>query len=362
MYTQPVETPADFQPRASVDAMYTQIIADLTDAVSKLPATYPTDQNGRATKWAAYALLGRVQMQKGDYGAARTALLEVKNNGGFQLMPNYLDNFLEETEFNKESIFEVVYFERAANTFNWGGNGDDPTQPQGTVRNQEYSPIAWRNLIPSNKFLNEFERTTKGDTKSDPRFDMSVYKTGDKFNNNILTLTDAMQNGNSSVIEGDTVKISWRKFMMIYKHGIGSDRAGGGINQRMIRYSEVLLMLAECENELNNIPAAVGYLNDVRDRTSVQMPHYPTANWPTTTKDQVTRAIMHERSVELGGEEVRNRDILRWRKKGYYPSVVKEPLYYFRANRDELLPIPQQEIDNNPKLGEGGIQPQNQGY
>ena len=97
----------------------------------------------------------------------------------------------------------------------------------------------------------------------------------------------------------------------------------------MIRYAEVLLMLAECENEAGNIPGAVGYLNQVRDRPSVAMPHYPTTQFPVTTKDEVTKAIMHERMVELGDEEVRNVDIMRWRKKGYYPSVAPEPLILF---------------------------------
>jgi len=231
--------------------------------------------------------------------------------------------------------------------------------PIGTVRNQEYSPIAWRNLIPSDRYLNEFENTLTGAAKSDPRFKMSVYQTGDLFNNGNSTLTDAMQNGNKSVLRGDSVKISYRKFTLIYKHGVGGDRAGGGINQRIIRYADVLLMLAECENEANNFGAAVGYLNQVRDRASVLMPHYPTAQYPTTTKDQVTKAIMYERTVELGDEEVRDRDILRWRKKGYFTT---DPLKYFRPNRDELLPIPQQEIDNNPKLADGGLPKQNAGY
>jgi hypothetical protein len=68
---------------------------------------------------------------------------------------------------------------------------------------------------------------------------------------------------------------------------------------------------------------------------------------------------MHEKTAELGGEQIRNRDILRWRKKGYF---TVEPLSYFQANRDPLLPIPQQEIDNNPLLGAGGVSAQNQGY
>lgn len=356
MYLEPVTAPNQFQPRATEASIYEQIIKDLTDAAAALPASYSDEDRGRVTKGAANAMLGRVQMQKGDYAAAKTALLAVKNSGLYNINIPYSDNFLEETEFNKESIWEAVFFENKPNQFNWGGEsgptGDDPSQAQGTVRNQEYSPIAWRNLIPSDRFLNEFEST-------DPRFGMTVYQTGDTYNKGTAVLTDDDQNGNSSVVNGVTKKISWRKFMIIYKHGKGGDRAGGGNNQRLIRYAEVLLMLAECENELGNGGAAVDYLNQIRDRPGVNMPHYPTAKFPTGNKAEITQAIMHEKTVELGDEEVRNRDILRWRKKGYF---AKEPLPYFKAGRDELLPIPQQEIDNNPQLGSGGVNKQNGGY
>jgi hypothetical protein len=299
-------------------------------------------------------------MQKGDYASAKTALQAVMSAGIYSLVDNYSYNFDEEHEFNKESIFEAVFFDRGDNNFNWGGTGDDQpnAQPQSTVRNQEYSPIAWRNLIPSNHFLNEFENITTGAAKTDPRFGMAVYQTGDKYFNNTTTLTAAAQNGNSSVVDGVTKKISWRKFMLIYKDN--STFRPGGINQRIIRYADVLLMMAECEIELGSAPAvALGYLNQVRDRPGVQMPHYPTTQYPCSNKSEVIKAIMHERTAELGDEEVRNRDILRWRKKGYYTT---DPLPYFRANRDELLPIPQAEIDNNPELGAGGIPKQNQGY
>lgn len=361
MYLEPVTASNQFQSRASEANIYDQIVKDLTDAAAALPPSYGDEDRGRVTKGAAYAMLGRVQMQKGDYAAARVALTAMKNLGLYTINIPYGDNFLEETEFNKESIWEAVFFENKPNQFNWGGQGDDPSQPQGTVRNQEYSPIAWRNLIPSNHYLNEFENTATGAAKTDPRFAMSVYQSGDTYNNGNSVLTDDDQNGNSSVLNGVTKKISWRKFMIIYKHGKGGDRAGGGNNQRIIRYAEVLLMLAECENELNNPAVAVDYLNQVRDRPGVNMPHYPTAQFPTGTKDQVTKAIMHEKTVELGGEEIRNRDILRWRKKGYFPASA-DPLSYFKKDRDELLPIAQQEIDNNPQLATNGINKQNGGY
>ncbi|MBD0366672.1 MAG: RagB/SusD family nutrient uptake outer membrane protein [Flavisolibacter sp.] len=366
LYTKPVSSPSDFQPRAPEDQVYNQIIADLKDAAAVLPPSFSGANLGRVTKGAANAQLGRVYMQKGDYANAKTVLLDVYNSGLYDInsVP-YINNFLEETEFNKESIWEAVFVENVRNSFNWGYQGDIAGgQSQGTTRNQEYSPITWRNLIPSNKYLNEFENTATGAAKTDPRFAMSVYQSGDKYNNDQSVLTDADQNGNASVVNGVTKKISWRKFMTIYKYGKtaaegGPDRAGGGNNQRMIRFAEVILMLAECEAELGNLAQAVIYLNQIRNRPGVEMPNYPTAQFPTGTKPQVIAAIMHEKMVELGDEEIRNRDILRWRKKGYFTS---DPLPYFRANRDELLPVPQQEIDNNPKLGEGGINKQNPGY
>jgi len=364
IYTTTVKGQNDFQPRAKEADVYKLIIQDLQDAAGALPekSTYATTDLGRATKSAANALLGRVYMQSGDYASAKASFLKIPISGadGYSLTDRYLDNFEEETKFNNESIFEIVFYDKKDNNFNWGGDniGDGPSADQSTVRNQEYCPVAWRNLIPTNRFLNEFENTATGAARTDPRFSYTVYQSGDVYNNGANVLTDADQNGNSSIINGVTRKVSWRKWMLMYKEK--SSFHPGGNNQRLIRYAEILLDLAECEAELGS-PASVvtGYLNQVRARPSVAMPPYPTAQFPCVTKSDLIKAIMHERTVELGDEEVRNIDIIRWRKKGYFTT---DPLAYFRPNRDELLPIPQIEIDNNPKLGSGGIAAQNPGY
>ncbi len=362
LYTTPVTTPDQYSPRVSEDMVYTQAIQDLTDAANTLPSTYAAKSDqGRPTAGAANAMLGRVYMQKGDYASAKTALDKVAKSGMYHLVDNYMDNFLEETEFNSESVFEAVFVDKGDNAFNWGYVGDGANDAQSTVRNQEYCPVAWRNLIPSNHFLAEFEKTSTGAAKSDPRYQYTVYETGDLFNNGNTVLTADMQNGNASVVNGQTIKISWRKFMLLYKQDLATASFHpGGNNQRIIRYAEVLINLAECETELGNTAAAVDYLNQVRDRASVAMPHYPTAQYPTGSKEQVIKAVMHEKTVELGDEELRNVDIIRWRKKGYFTGG--DPLSYFKAGRDELLPIPQSEIDNNPNLATGGINKQNPGY
>jgi tetratricopeptide (TPR) repeat protein len=352
LYKNYVTSLAGSAPRSPEADVYAFIVADLKAAQDALPATYDAANQGRATKGAAQMLLARVYMQQGDYANAKTELQKIISSGTYQLVDEYNDNFTEETEFNKESIWEVNFLP-SGGTFNWGGDGDGASGGEETVRTQEYSGIGWRNIIPSNSLLAEFEKTAKGDAKTDPRYAKSVYTTGDKFNNGQSVLTDAQQNGFSSMVDGKEQKISWRKFTLMYKAGVSTT---GGINQRIMRYAETLLAMAESENELGNTASAVTYLNMIRNRASVAMPVYPTANFPVSTKDQVFTAIMHERRIELNGEEIRNRDILRWRKLG---KLKTEPLTYFQKGKHELLPIPQQEIDNNPNIGLKG---QNPGY
>ena len=55
---------------------------------------------------------------------------------------------------------------------------------------------------------------------------------------------------------------------------------------------------------------------------------------------------MHERAVELGAEELGSIDILRWRKKGYYPSIRTDPV----PGQVNLFPIPASEISTNPLI------------
>lgn len=352
LYKNYVTSVAGSLPRSSEADVYAFIAADLKAAQDALPATYDAANQGRATKGAAQMLLARVYLQQGDYANAKTELQKVISSGMYALVDEYNDNFIEETEFNKESIWEVNFLP-SGGTFNWNGDADGASAGEETVRTQEYSGIGWRNIIPSNSLLAEFEKTSKGDAKTDPRYAKSVYTTGDKFNNGQTILTDDVQNGNSSTVDGKVQKISWRKFTLMYKAGVSTT---GGINQRIMRYAETLLSMAECENELGNLNSAVTYLNMIRNRPSVAMPVYPTAKYPVSTKDQVFDAIVHERRVELNGEEIRNRDILRWRKLG---KLKTEPLSYFQKGKHELLPIPQQEIDNNPNIGVKG---QNPGY
>ena len=353
VYTEPITSSVDFKGKSPAADVYTLIISDVTDAVAKLPANYGSSDRGRATKGAANTLLGKVQMQKGDYAAAKAALLQVY--GQYSLV-NFLWNFDGDIksdagvlitaghEFNAESIFEVVFVDKGDNNFNWGYNGEGSTSPMSGVRNQEYG-ITWGNVIPSDRLLNEFE-------SGDPRYALSIYEEGnqiltapgavDNINNPSvvpLTLTAAAMNIATSTRGGVVKKRFFRKYN-IYEY-VNSGFHPGGVNQRVYRYADVLLMLAECEAEVGTPAQAAIYINQVRGRAGVAM-----APVTLTTKNAALLAVMHERAVELGAEEVASIDILRWRKKGYYPSITTDPV----PGQTSLFPIPASEISANPLI------------
>ena len=93
-------TASSFVTRNTVDEVYTQVIADLTLAASKLPA----DNDVYASSGAANALLARVYLQKGDYPNARDAANTVISSGAYTLMPAYADVFNNDNN-TTEDIF-----------------------------------------------------------------------------------------------------------------------------------------------------------------------------------------------------------------------------------------------------------------
>lgn len=341
-------------PKATVDEVYISIISNLQDAIAGLSLNYSGEDIGRATNGAARALLARVYMQRGDYESAKIQLKAIIDSGQYYLVDDYVDNFLEETEYNSESVFEVGYMD--SNGLNNGLNHDGLGR-ETTLHNQDISPITWGNLIPSESLLEEFESTdVAGDTKTDPRYKFSFYEVGDTIVSGPLKESD-FNVASSSIRGGTPKKVGWRKHTIIYKY---APKYYSGLNERVIRYAEVLLMMAECQNETGESENDVlTTLNQLRDRVSVMMPHYPTTNYSTATKEDRFKAIVHEKRVELCGEEIRNRDILRWRQQGKLDLIGGDPISYFQPNKYELLPIPQDEINNNPNISSSD---QNSGY
>jgi starch-binding outer membrane protein, SusD/RagB family len=349
MYTEPVVSSTGFKGKEPAANIYTQIISDLTDAATKLPPSYSGSDLGRATKGAANALLGRVNLQKGDYNAAKTALLAVYNSNLYDVNIPFLWNFDGDIksnnvtpaevghEFNKESVFEVAFVDKGDNGFGWGGENTSATSAGATMRAQDWGTV-WGNVIPSNRILDEFEA-------ADPRYKWTVWEAGDMVRTKAGTvpgvaITPAEMNVDSSIRNGVKIRRVYRKYSLndwVAVSGI----IPSGINYRLIRYADVLLMLAECEAEVGTPAQAAVYINKVRQRPGVNMPAVAPA-----TKNDAIKAVMHERAVELAGENIDNIDILRWKKKGYIPSLRPDP----RPGQVEFFPIPTSETSSNPLI------------
>ena len=347
MYTEPVTSSTGFKGKETSANIYALILSDLADAAAKLPTAYTGADLGRATRGAANALAGRVNLQKGDYAAAKTALLLVHNSGLYTLTTvPFLWNFDGDIksqgvtpaevghEFNKESIFEVAFVDKGDNSFGWGGENTSATAAGTTMRAQDWG-TTWGNVNPSTRLLEEFEA-------GDPRYKWTFWDSADLVLTKAGTQTGVplkdFTNGPSTKTGSAPLKRIFRKYAL----NDWSSVAGivpSGINYRLIRYADVLLMLAECEADAGNFTQAAVYINLVRARPGVAMPPVAPAS-----KNAALLAVMHERAVELGGECIDNVDLIRWRKRGYFPSVKADP----RAGQVNELPIPLSETSRNP--------------
>ncbi len=324
-------------PKSSSEDVYQFIIADLTEA-SNILLTKDATEPGRATQGAANALLGKVQLYRQDYAAAKAAFDKVIIGGQHALVANYFDNFTGETELNSESVFEVLFI-FAGGSYGWN-EADDTGFIESSVLAAEYGFKGFHNVNPANDLVAEYE---VGDIRKDENF----YFPGDTYG----------ANGDLIVTQGDIggETATWRKYMLTYKQDTDLTFFNfSDINWRVIRYSDVLLMAAEAENELGNQAGAVSLMNQVRTRVS--MPLYGSLDmdttYPVTSKEEVFAAIVHERRVELAGEMVRFPDLVRW-------GLADDVLPDFKVGISEVLPIPQGEIDTNINLTNAD---QNSGY
>ncbi|MFB3387682.1 RagB/SusD family nutrient uptake outer membrane protein [Flavobacterium sp. LAR06] len=307
-------------PKADV---YKLIEADF-DFASKNLLSKSTEQKGRATKEAAYAYLGKALLYQKKYDEALAAF---KNVTGFTLESNFYNNFMDETEHGPESIFEIEYDENLGVADKWGSDTTGEGVAESTLRGQEYGNLGWYNVYPSDDILDEYE-------PGDKRFGDTFYVPGSKYNNGANTMTAA----NFSSSAGPR-RAGWKKYQNYYKRT--DENLDSSINFKVMRYSDVLLMMAECESmRAGGVQAtAIGYINQVRLRANV--PLLAT----TLTKDQVFTALVHERKVELAGEQVRFDDIIRW-------GIANTELAGtgFTAGKSELWPIPNRETTSNPNI------------
>jgi hypothetical protein len=323
--------------RSSLEETYTLIESDLRAAINDLPvkSSYDPSQYGRATKGAANALLSRVYLYQQQFDSALFFAQEVINSGQYSLEPNFENAFDEAFEFGDESIFEI------------GGIGvqggpiagqNQYTLGQG-VRGTPNRGFGFNR--PSLDLIDSFE-------DNDPRMQATVIFLGEVLDG-IEILGDGNTPDETRDEDGNLIEIETYS-EKIWTEGV-TVAASLGHNRRLIRYAEVLLNAAEAAVETGNVPLALQYLEEVRERArggdNTILPEITESN-PDTLLD----LIFAERRSELAMEGFRFWDLVR---SGRAEEVLG-PLG-FQSGRHELLPIPQGEID----ITEGRIE-QNPGW
>ena len=342
--------------------IWTLIISDLTDAKNQLPVSYDDANLGRITKGAATALLGKVYLYKAqltntasDYQNAINELQEVVSSGTYSLVANYGDNFSIDHENNAESIFEVQIESAGsgnnnqwlANDFGTPGNQDVGSVMSGRVAFTRAScgPTGVCAFRPEDASLGESITSPSLMAEvedNDPRRPFIFFLEGDDYIEG-LTYDDAWS------VSGSTPS----------KYVIGTPITFPPIsdtnNERVLRYADVLLMLAEAKLLGNNdVAGAAELINQVRKRAdpseAILAPRSAGAD-----KDQMMDWLMHERRVELAFEGWRYYDLVRWHTAGIIN--IESDIDFGRSIANNnwstkylFKPIPQRELDLNPNL------------
>jgi len=348
--TPPASSDDFFTAQSDASVVWAQVIKDLTEAASLLPATYDSPNLGRATKGAALGYLGKAYLFNKDYTNAAKVFKQIIDLGVYDLMPNYGDNFTEAHENNKESIFEIQFQRMSQPDLGWVG---DPAASwdKTTARAITYapSPFGWGDMAIRKWIFNEYtvEKTKSG--AYDPRLYASI-----TFDYPGCTLYGKTFRQAWPYTGADTLK--WANMFFARKYeNVNSGRADefdwrSGINERLMRYSDILLMYAECEMELSQIPVAAHYIQIVRNRANLPDREAEFAGY---TRNQLFEQLTHERALEFCLEGHRYDDIVRW---GWINDPAR--LAVLKAHDaewngyisgKEYMPIPKIEMQTNPK-------------
>ena len=310
--------------REPKENVYNQIIADLKEAQG-LPVSYSTAEDGRATQGAAKALLADVYMTLHKYAEAETILAEIINSGRYGLLENtpgslnidgYKNVFSPVNHNSKEGIFEIQFLKGG---YGEGSNYANNFAPENSGTNVVAVGGTGGNNIPEMDIYNAYE---EGDLRRD--FSMSLGYYDNRKNN--------------EWVESRYVC----KFMDVpYQNNDASN------NYPVIRYADVILMYAEALNQNGKTAEACKYLNMTRRRGfGYQTTETSPVDLQTTDKAQFALMVEQERRVELAFENHRWFDLIR---TGRAVEVMKSK--GFSLNETNLIcPIPQKQIDVNPKL------------
>jgi starch-binding outer membrane protein, SusD/RagB family len=320
-------------PKAQV---YEQIIKDLTEAEAVLPkaSQYPAADQGRATKGAAQAYLGKAYLYIKNNIKAEEWFGKVILSNEYALHADYLEMFLRVGETSKEHIFQVKFLnDQGAQPAN---NNNIGTTFGSRARN------GWGFNLPTQDFVDAFE-------PGDPRLLQTVYKNGDVMPDGLVANV-----GNST-----TGYLTKKYYVPEYERVQGSLQAGR--DDIYMRLGKVYLWYAEAANEIGKTTEALKYLNEVRKRAR-QGNNAVLPDVTVTDKDALRQAIWKEQRVEFGQEYERFFELVRQGRAGqvlraYAAKYNTAKGQGFRDGVNEVFPLPQSEIN----LSKGKIS-QNPGY
>jgi hypothetical protein len=394
------ENPADrddfFRSVAAPGEAWELIISDFKKAKELLPPKSSSlvsgENQGRATKGAAAGMLGKAYlfMTSKTYNSTLSDPMEyyrlaadefeaIVNGeyGDYQLVDYFRANHDNIHENNAESLFEVQ-FEFIGDEGEIWEEHDPRTTQEGSLRSKgsgmhDGVAVRWYNNAPTQSAYDEFERAESDpDSVIDPRCYMTMWCPGGAL---FVDGEDTLAYDDINWIKGD---FGWRKYEYDFDPNIVyGKQTTNDHNARILRLADVYLMYAEALIELGQEDEAANWINKVRERATrpvdegelnEHLPyniHNPQTNGmieplPTVeeliaaapvingvTVNNMRDALRHERRVELAGEQHRWFDIVRW---DIGEDVIQDDT--FEKPGSYFLPIPQDEVDNNPNLNQ----------
>ena len=295
--------------------VYAFIESDLTDAIAALPnkSEYAASEKGRASKGAAYALLAKVNLYQKNW---QKVVDNCNLVTGYSIVPNYASMFRLAGENDAESIFEI---QGTGSTPAKGISGYSNTQ--GARGNGGWG---WGFNTPSQSLVNAYEA---GDVRK---------------NATIIFRGTTLYDGRVVPVTVENERYNYKAYSSAFTDGWETD-----VNIKYLRFAEVILMKAEALNELNQTPAAIVLLNQIRVRAGL-------GNTTALSQLDVKKAIWKERRVEMAFEHDRFFDLVR---TGQAVAAFAVDGKTFVAGKHELFPLPQAFITQS-----NGLSAQNPGY
>ena len=301
--------------RKSSAEVYAYIESDLNDAIAVLPnkSEYAASEKGRASKGAAYALLAKINLYQKNW---QKVVDNCNLVTGYAIVSDYASMYKLAGENDAESIFEIQ------------GTGSVPAKGISGYSNTQGARGAggwgWGFNTPSQSLVNAYEA---GDVRK---------------NATIIFAGTTLYDGRVVPLTVENPRYNYKAYSSAFTDGWETD-----VNIKYLRYAEVLLMKAEALNELNQTPAAILLLNQIRTRAGL-------GNTTAVSQGDVKTAIWKERRVEMAFEHDRFFDLVR---TGQAVAAFAIDGKTFVAGKHELFPLPQAFITQA-----GGLSTQNPGY